>query len=351
MQLAHEDLMLLLNGLYELGEESFSVVHPAEEIGELLRIDLGDATESTVSITTGAVTYEDALDEIERTYGRTVRRELPNEAAYVKAVTASRLVDIQNREEVNKVISRYGYQDLQEGHPPRYAGFDTNLLPWRMHEVLGIDPERHTTSGGRAPVNGYALLEGVDTELSISYRYGKNAMPATALADAFGPEYERLAGQPTEDNRETRLGLREYRRLRETRPHDIVSTGTGDTDIIDGCAEYYADKPTGVILFSNDYGFVDEARSRKVPAVHVDFSIDFPRRVTGKWDQIATLLYGLAVIFGVLILPRATLYGVWEGKSERNWKREEIDIDTRSEKLATILERDKPIVEAHAARQ
>jgi hypothetical protein len=351
MELAHDDLILLLNGLYELGEDSLSVVHPAEEIGELLRIDLGDATESTVSMTTGAVTYEDTLDEIEREHGPTVRKELPNEAAYVKAVTASGLVDIQNREDLDKFMTRYGYQDLQEGHPPRYAGFDTNLLPWRMHDVLGIDPVLHTKSGGRAPVNGYALLEGVDEELSISYRYGKNAMPASVLADAFGPEYERLAGQPTEDNRETRLGLREYRRLRETRPHDIIATETGDRNIIDGCAEYYADKPTGVILFANDYGFVDRARERKVPAVHVDFSIDFPRRVTGTWDQIATLLYELTIIFGVLRLPRATLYGVWDGKSERNWKREEIDIDTRSDKLAAILERDHPIVKAHAARQ
>jgi hypothetical protein len=351
MELAHEDLVLLLNGLYELGEESFSVVHPADEIGELFRVDLGDATESTVSMTTGAVTYEDALDEIEREHGPTVRKELPNEAAYVKAVTASRLVDIQNRGELDEFITRYGYQDLQEGHPPRYAGFDTNLLPWRMHDVLEIDPVLHTKRGGRAPVNGYALLEGVDSELSISYRYGKNAMPAAELADAFGPEYERLAGQPTEDNRETRLGLREFRRLRETRPHDIVATETGDTGIIDGCAEYYADKPTGVVLFSNDYGFIDEARERKLPAVHVNFDVDFPRRLTGTWDQIATLLYELAVLFGVLVLPRATLYGVWEGKSERNWKHEEIDIDTRSEKLAAILERDQPIVQAHADRQ
>jgi len=349
MEIAHEDLILLLNGLFELGEESFSVVHPADEIGELLRIDLGDATASTVSMTTGAVTYGDALDDIERNHGSTVRKELPNSAAYVKAVTASGLVDIQNREELDKFITRYGYQDLQEGHPPRYAGFDTNLLPWRMHAVLGIDPILYSTPGERAPVDGYALLEGVDSELSISYRYGKNAMPASVLVEAFGPEYERLAGQPTESNRETRLGLREYRRLRETRPHDIIATDTGDGNIIDGCSEYYADKPTGLILFSNDYGFVDEARERKVPAVHVDFSIDIPRRLTGTWGQIATLLYELTVLFGVLVLPRATLYGAWNGKSERNWKREEIEVDTRSDKLAVILKRDLSILEAHTA--
>jgi hypothetical protein len=349
MELSRQKLPLLLNGLYELENRSISVEHPAAEIGELLRIELGDATESTVSVTTGAATYDSILDDIQRAYGKQVRDELPNKAAYVKAVTASGLVDIQNREEVEKIITRYGYQDLQEGHPPRYAGFDTNLLPWRMHDVLEIDPELHTTTGNRAPVNGYTLPAGVDSELSISYRYGENEMPASRLADTFGAEYERLTGQPTEDNRETRLGLREFRRLRETRPHDIVSSETGDSEIIEGCLDYYVDEPTGVILFSNDYGFVDEARDRKIPAVHIKFGVDVPSRLTGTWDQIATLLYELTIIFGVLKLPKATLYGAWETKGPRNWKREEIDVELRSDKLSMILERDKPIIEAHAS--
>lgn len=346
MKLARDQLPLLLNALYELDQRSITVKHPSPEIGELLRIELQDATASTVSITTGAMSYESALDDIQREHGTQVREELPNSAAYVKAIVASGLVDIRNRDEVQTIINRYGYQDLQEGHPPRYAGFDTNLLPWRMHDVLEIDPVLHSDDG-KAPVNGYTLPAGVDTELSISYRYGENAMPASRLADAFGPEFNRLAGQPTEDNRETRLGLREFRRLRDTRPHDIVAGDTGDTEIIDSCIDYYADEPTGVILFSNDYGFVDEARERKVPAVHIDFDIDVPRRVTGTWDQIATLLYEFAVVFGVISLPKGTLYGVWEDKDPRNWKREEIDVDPRSDKLAAILERDKPIVEAH----
>jgi len=348
MELTRDQLLLLLNGLYELDHQSLVVEHPADEIGELLRIDLADATESTVTMTTGAVSYDSALDEIERAYGPQVRAELPNSAAYVKAVVASGLADIRNRDEVATTITRYGYQDLQAGHPPRYAGIDTNLLPWRMHDVLGIDPALYADDKGRAPVNGYTLPAGVDDELSISYRYGENAMPASRLADVFGSEYARLAGQPTEDNRETRLGLREFRRLRETRPHDIVASDTGDTAIIDGCLDYYADEPTGVILFSNDSGFIDEARAQKIPAVHIDFDIDIPRELTGTWDQIATLLYELAIIFGVLILPKATLYGAWEDKDPQNWKREEIDIDPRSEKLAAILQRDKPIVEAHS---
>lgn len=348
MELSRRRLSLLLNGLYELGERSIVVEHPSAEIGELLRIDLGSASETTVHVETDPYEYDAALDEIERQYGEQVREELPNEFAYVKALVASGLVDIANRDEVEKVVRRYGYQDLEEGHPPRYAGFDTNLLPWRMHDVLEIDPVLYGDDAGRAPVNGYTLPAGVDTELSISYRYGEKAMPASRLADAFGSEYERLVGQPTEDCRETRLGLREFRRLRETRPHDVVSSDRGDAEIIEGCLDYYADEPTGVLLFSNDHGFVDEARDRKVPAVHIDFSRDVPRCLTGNWDQIATLLYELAVTLGVIVLPKATLYGAWEEKTSRNWKREEIDIDPRSDKLAAILKRDGPIVAAHS---
>lgn len=349
MNLARQHLTLLLNAYYELDEQTITVEHPAPELGELLRIDLSDPAASTVSITTGAVSYEQHLEEIEREYGSRVREELPNRAAYVKALVASGLVDIRNREEVDKIIDRYGYQDLQAGHPPRYAGFDTNLLPWRMHDVLGIDPELYSDDTGRTPVNGYTLPAGVDKELSISYRYDKNAMDAERLADALGPEFERLAGQPTEDNRETRLGLREYRRLRETRPHDIVATEPGDEAIIEGCLEYYENEPTGVIFFSNDYGFVDQARDRKIPAVHVDFAIDVQRQLTGSWDQIATLLYVFAVTFGVVVLPKATLYGVWQTKAPQNWRQEEIHVDARSGKLEALLERDKPIVDAHVA--
>lgn len=348
MNLAQSHLTILLNALYELGERRLTVDHPAPEIGTLLEIHLDDPSTSTVSVRTGAVSYEACLEEIQLEYGQAVREELPNEAAYIKALVASGLADIENRDEVEEVIDYYGYPDLENGHAPRYAGFDTNLLPWRMQDVLELDPERYSGTGGRAPVNGFTLPAGVDEELRISHRYGDDGMPTSALADAFGNEFERLAGQPTEDNRETRLGLREYRRLSQSRPHDIVASDRGDEAIIESCLEYYADEPTGVVLFSNDYGFIDRAKSEGIPAVHVAFPVDVPRRLTGAWGEIATLLYVLAVTFGVIVLPKATLYGVWEDKQPQNWHCEEIHIDARSDQIATLLERDKPIVDAHS---
>ncbi len=347
MILTKDALTVLLNALYELDERTIPVEHPSTELGELLTVELSDYSSSRISVSTGAMTYDEQLKMIEREYGTTVKKELPNSAAYLKTFVASKLVDIRNRDEVDKFLNRYGYQDLQAGHPPRYAGIDTNLLPWRMHDVLEIDPEIYSDSEGRTPVNGYTLPAGVDDELSISYRYGKDAIDADQLAATFGPECTAFAGQPNEANRETRLGLREYRRLREERPHDIVASDRGDREIIEGCLEYYEDEPTGVILFSNDYGFVDAAREQKIPAVHVDFDIDVPQQLTGSWEQITTLLYMLAITFGVVILPMATIYGIWDSKHTHHWQQEALKIEPRSGRLQTLLKRDKPIVDAY----
>lgn len=344
MEFARHHLVALLNALYDLGEERFAVRHPSDNIGELVEVHLGDPDASTVTVTTGAMTYESLLEDIEREHGKQVHDELPNAPAYVKAMVASGLVDIRNRNEVDTFLRRYGYQNLDEGHPPRYAGIDTNLLPWRMHDVLKIDPVLHRRDGQPAPVNGYTLAKGVDDELKHSHRYDKSAMGAEQLAAALGHEFTRLSGQPNEDSREMRLGLREYRRLRETRPHDIVESPEGDAGIIQGCKDYYDNEPTGVVLFSNDYGFVDRARKQKVPAIHVEFDLDVPRELVGSWDEIARLLYVFAVLFGVIILPKATLYGAWEGKQEQNWQAEEIDVKCRSKSFREILRRDANMI-------
>lgn len=347
MELARQHLVVLLNALHDLNEQTISVRHPSAAIGELVTIELGHPEESTVEVTTGAVTYESLLEDIRREHGTQIYDELPNPMAYIKAMIASGLVDVRNRAEIDTFLQRYGYQDLHEGHPPRYAGIDTNLLPWRMHDALGIDPELHGEDGEPAPINGYTLVSGVDEELRHGHRYGETAMDAADLADVCGSEFTRLAGQPNQDSREMRLGLREYRRLRESRPHDIVESGEGDADIVRGCKDYYADEPTGVILFSNDSGFVDRAREQKVPAIHVEFDLDVPKQITGTWDEIALLLYEFAVLFGVIILPRATLYGAWEAKDERNWQAEEIEVDCRSTRLKDSISRDQAIVRTY----
>jgi len=102
---------------------------------------------------------------------------------------------------------------------------------------------------------------------------------------------------------------------------------------VDACAEYDQDSRKRVILLSNDYGFVELAREEGVLAQHVSFPVDIPRKVTVTWDELQDSLYTLSVLFGVLRLPKVTLYGVWNGKSGEDWQRRRLDVDCRSENV------------------
>lgn len=214
-----------------------------------------------------------------------------------------------------------------------------------MPDILRLDPERYSDDKGRRPVNGFALTTGIYDELSWHY----NHYETRALEDAFGPEFARLDDQPAGANREGFLGLYEYRRLRDHRYADTIESETGDEAIVEAYAAYDEDSRKRVILLSNDHGFVDLARDADVVAQHVGFPIDIPRKVTVTWDELRDTLYTLSVLFGVLTLPKVTLYGVWNGKSGEDWQRQHLDIDCRSEAIYEKLRRDRAIITEYEA--
>ena len=63
----------------------------------------------------------------------------------------------------------------------------------------------------------------------------------------------------------------------------------------------------------------------------------FARRYNER--EVETLLYVLAVVFGVVEVPSTTVYGVWRGKDELDWQHERLKLDARSPKLDDALER------------
>jgi len=79
----------------------------------------------------------------------------------------------------------------------------------------------------------------------------------------------------------------------------------------------------------------------------VDFPSEFPDEATASWDEIETLLYMLAVVFGIVEVPSVTVYGVWRGKDELDWQHERVKLDARSPDLASNLEGDLSIVESY----
>lgn len=341
MILTRHQLTLVLNALYEAGERSIPVAHPCDDVGELCRIELGDPWTSEVRFTQGPEDYQASRETVELAHGETPLSDLPDVNHYVAATIAGGLTEVANQDEIDAFVRRHGYPDLEAGHHPVFVGVDTNLLPWRIHDAIGVDPVKgQSDDGGRAPASGYALSTGVKAELDWHFKH----YDTHSLTSAFGDAFDRTAGQPAGDNRQGFLGLYEYRELTAERRYDLVETDTGDDSIIAGYREYVDDQPNDLLLFSNDYGFVDDARDVGLLAHHVDIPSSLPRSTTASWWAIENALYYLAVIFGVLELPKVTLYGVWDGKGGKHWQHDQLDVVARSPVVEERLARDRSIV-------
>ncbi len=338
--------MSVLNALWTEGVERVTVEHPCAEIGTLLEIDLDGAEESTVRIRTGRQSYKSRREEVHLHHGDHAYEDLPDAHTYCQALTAGGLVDVHNTDEIDSFLKRQAYPDLEAGHAPVFAGIDANIFPWRVPAVLGIDPQRPEYDDQRPPINGYPLSSGVESELDWQFKQRHTE----EIAGAFGPEFERLEDRPAGSRRAGFLGSSEFRRLRANRRSEVVETGEGDEAIVEGYHEWAESGRKNVVLFSNDRGFVNRATDTGVPAVHVEYPVGTPRAVTATWDEIRDTLYVLAVVFGVLKLPKLTLYGVWDGKTGHHWRAQEVDVVARSPAVEARLERDRSVLDAYDTR-
>ncbi len=339
MRIKREHLTVLLNRLYDRGDGKFAIEHPASEIGELLRIELDDYDRCTVHFSHDVEAYTAACQDIGRQYTERMFDDLPNADEFRKAVLASGVLEPTNIDEIRTFLDRYGDPDLMAGHPPVFAGFDTQLMPWRIDRLLGLhDPDK-----GLGYVNGFVLTTGIRDELDWDYK----CHDTDPFVDAFGDAYEEYWNQPLGSARIGRLGLLTYRRIRDIEQAVEIQSDRGDEEIIAAYDEYNRDYRNDIILFSNDRNFVERARSHRMLGQRVDFPDEFPDETVATWRELEVLFYMLAVVFGVLELPSVTVHGVWRGKDELDWQHERIKLDIRSPKLAPKIEGDLSIVETY----
>lgn len=342
MEISRRHLTLVLNALYDAGETSIPVKHPCEEVGELFRIELEDDRKTTVRFTQGAMSYRESRESVRQQFGEDPYEDLPGHNEYVKAVIAGGLIDLENAAEIETFLNRHTHPDLTAGHNPVMIAYDTNLFGFRIPEILDIEPVTGSTDDqDRPPANGYVLSGGVKEELDWYY----NRSSTQRVEDAFGEEFARVKDQPAGANRMGFLGLYEFRYRMANRAVDIVPSEIGDAHIVDTYERYDKGNRKRVLLFSNDHGFVDRAHEQDIWAQHVSFPVDLPRKVTSSWEDLVNTLYVLSVMFGVLTLPKVTLFGVWTGKTGLEWQREQLEIAVRSPVVEPRVERDLELVE------
>jgi len=339
MRVKHDDLTVLLNRLYDCGDDHFTVEHPADEIGELLRIRLAGHDECQIEFTTSLDEYSSARQDVGRQHPDRVFEDLPERGGFCKAVLASGVLDPANQDDLETFLTRYGDPDLMAGHAPVFAGFDTNVMPWRIDRLLGL----HDPNGGVGYVNGFVLATGVRDELDWDYK----CHDTEPFVEAFGDRFEAYWNQPVGSARIGRLGMLSYRRIRDIEQAVEIESEEGDASIIDAYDAYDQEYRSDILLFSNDRNFVERARAHSMLGHRVEFPGEFPDEATASWRDIETLLYMLAVVFGIIEVPGVTVYGVWRGKDELDWQHERLELDARSPKLASNLEGDLSIVESY----
>ncbi|MFP8958020.1 hypothetical protein ACLI4Y_14955 [Natrialbaceae archaeon A-CW3] len=339
MRVRRDHLTVLLNRLYDRGDDEFTIEHPSSEIGDLLRIELDSYDDCTIHFVTDADEYDAARQAVGRQYGDNVFDDLPTADAFRKTLLASGILEPANQDEIKTFLERYGDPDLMAGHAPAFAGFDTNLMPWRIDRVLGL----HDPDSGVGYVNGFVLATGVRDELEWDYK----CHDTDPFVDAFGGAYEEYWNQPLGSARLGRLGLLTYRRIRDIEQAVEVQSDRGDEEIIAAYDEYDREYRSDILLFSNDRNFVERAQAHRMLGQWVDIPDYFPQKTTATWRELEMLLYMLAVVFGIIEVPSVTVYGVWRGKDELDWQHERVKIDARSPKLDSRLAGDLSIVESY----
>lgn len=339
MRIARPQLTMLLNRLYDREERVLTVDHPSAELGTLLEIELDAHDASRIRFVTRRADYEEGSQTIRQRYDEAVYEDLPSFDVYLKTLLSGGILELANRADIESLLTRYGDPDLLAGHAPVLAGFDTNLLPWRIDRVLGLtDP-----GAGIGYVNGFVLTTGVRDELEWEYKCHDTGPFETAYDRRFDAYWNQSLGSA----RRGRLGLEAYRRIRDIEQAVEVQSEDGDAPIIAAYDEYNQEYRSDLLLFSNDRNFVERAKAHRILGQRVEFPRSLPRTTTASWREIEQLLYQLAVVFGIIELPGVTLYGVWSGKEGLDWRYERLRVDARSPVVEAGLETDMAIVEAY----
>lgn len=339
MHVPRHNLTVLFNRLFDRDDGTVTVSHPSDEIGTLLTVELGAHDDCVVRFDMDLDEYVAACEEIRANYPETVYDDLPPPDKYLKAVLASGIIPIANHDEVTTFVERYGDPDLMAGHPPVVVGLDTNLVPWRIDEILGL----REPGEGVGYVNGFVLATGVRDELNWDYK----CHDTDPFVDAFGSAYEEYWNQPLGSARIGRLGMQTYRKIRDIDQATEIESDTGDEAIIDAYDRYNADRRSQILLFSNDRTFIERATGHTILGQHIEFPSDLPSRATADWGDIEQLVYTLAVVFGIIEVPKTTVYGVWRGKDGHDWRQQRVTLDCRSTTLQPQLETDLSIVDSY----
>jgi hypothetical protein len=351
LHLKREELMALLNSLYEEGG-SFEVLGNVGRKVRLARVRLLPDRARVTRLST--VVYGSPAEDF------------PSASEYL---TCFRMAGA-NLDKSALGLFEEVLEEFEKGMHVRpkqlYISFDTNCF------INRVSYHFQSFAGERGRKVAFVIASGVRQELfrEVGMNLGQEEVERLRTKD---PWFGEFLGQPVAQDRIWKVGRTEYSRLRDSFHFEETPSGRGDRNIAEGLAGFSRRKNCDVWAFTSDKNMFDALVGRGVRPLFVKFTggeemecgweghgrvgLILPKFLfTGGeemecgWEAVRDLLYSLAAVFGFIEVAGSTLYGIWRGKGPEEWYEEMVGVQTESERLRKDLELLEVIREFHQKR-
>jgi len=324
MKIQRDDLMVLLNNIYE-EEQSF-------DIRTKLRIDEKDVTLTRVDLKEGyayvKIISEDEYDELVFEH----ENLLPDSSNYVTSLVSAGILKLKDWEEQYERIAREFRESIYNRQRPLYVSFDTNCFVNRISFHL----EQYVKRGA------FVVADGVRKELfkEVAGRYSERELRPLIHKDR---RFENFLNQPKVGERIKKIGKAEYDRFKRSALLEEIPSGTGDNEIAEALGEFARIRNCDVWLITFDKTMYEISAGFGIKPILFKFPRVSEKRVKVSWENVRDLIYTMAVIFGFINISGIHVFGIWKGKNPEDWNEENVLVSLKG-KIAERIEKDLRIL-------
>jgi len=329
--LGSDELLLLLNQIYDGGMKRVKVVYPILD-QQLLTLDLKDFTVTDVIDRPEFERYQKSKLE-----GKDVPLgEIPYFGDYKDCLLSSGCLPFENNEQVRKELLEISNES--DSGPrllrPLFLGLDTNIAYFRFFS-------RHMPNllagGGKVDDYNYVVSKVVREEVGSRVKSKYKNRELAALWRELGHKnlWGHMNNKSKKAARKAKLAQNELALLRgplralaaDAREYS-QDKEERDRQIAESYARFQEHNQASVIMLTADIDMAYHARAARLGCVELRIPHKLPGSIKNEPWMLQHLLHDLAVTFGVIELKGAgaTLLGTWGGHELQDTEQERVKL-------------------------
>jgi hypothetical protein len=242
--------------------------------------------------------------------------EMPSYEDLKVCFYASNVLKWKNQEAILKKLAKEVDRDVYKGDRRIYLSFDSCALRHRSNNVI-----KNMLYNIKKFV-GIVLPSGVIDEVKgWDNKYKDVSSLKEHVFDA-----NKFLGQLTLNSRKTKIGYYEARSILKSSFSKKIESGTGDEEIISCLNKFQKENDADVLVFSEDANFVEIAQSEGVHALLIQQQKEIPITIECSWEELRSLIYYTAIIFGAIKINNKKVLGIWPGKTPDEWYDKKVEV-------------------------